>query len=47
MEQQRELANNRLHELEKLNLEYQSSIKQIEKLKAEVGGEIFRIDLRL
>lgn len=36
MEQQRELANNRLHELEKLNVEYQSAVKQIEKLKAEV-----------
>lgn len=36
MEQQRDLANTRLHELEKLNLEYQASVRQIEKLKSEV-----------
>lgn len=36
LEQQRELSNNRLHELEKLNIEYQGATKQIEKLKAEV-----------
>ena len=37
LEQQKELANNRLHELEKMNNDYQAAIKQIEKLKADVS----------
>jgi hypothetical protein len=34
--EQRELASNRLVELEKLNVEYQNSLKQVEKYKADV-----------
>ncbi len=37
LEQQREVAATRLHELEKLNGEYQASLRQIEKLKADVS----------
>ncbi len=36
LEQQRELSSNRLLELEKLNQDYQSSLKQIERLKADL-----------
>lgn len=37
LEQQRDIANNRLNELEKLNSEYQAALRQIEKLKADVS----------
>ena len=37
LEEQKELAASRLQELEKLNVQYQNSLKQIEKLKADVG----------
>ena len=36
LEEQKELAASRLQELEKLNVQYQNSLKQIEKLKADV-----------
>lgn len=36
MEDQRELASSRLQELEKLNLEYQGALRNIEKLKADL-----------
>ena len=36
LEQQRDLATNRMHELEKLNNDYQAAIRQIEKLKADL-----------
>ena len=37
LEEQRELAASRLQELEKMNLEYQASLKQIERLKLDVS----------
>ena len=36
LEEQRELASSRLQELEKMNLDYQTSLKQIEKLKTDL-----------
>jgi hypothetical protein len=35
------LASNRLHELEKMNNDYQAAVKQIEKLKSDVRMETF------
>jgi hypothetical protein len=37
LEEQRELAASRLQELEKLNQEYLSAVKQIEKYKSDVS----------
>jgi hypothetical protein len=37
LEQQKEVAASRLHELEKLNSDYQATLRQIEKLKADVS----------
>jgi E3 ubiquitin-protein ligase BRE1 len=36
LEEHRELSSSRLQELEKINLDYQSSLKQIEKLRTEL-----------
>jgi E3 ubiquitin-protein ligase BRE1 len=36
LEEQREIAASRLQELEKLNIEYQASLRQIERLKADL-----------
>lgn len=41
LEEQRELAASRLQELEKMNLEYQASLKQIERLKLDVSLLIY------
>jgi hypothetical protein len=41
LEEQRELAASRMQELEKLNQEYLSSVKQIEKYKSDVSCDDF------
>ena len=45
LEEQKELSASRLAELEKLNTEYQNSLKQIEKLKADVSFDTFSFGL--
>ena len=43
LEEQKDLAASRLAELEKLNSEYQNSLKLIEKLKADVMLRFFNL----
>jgi len=42
LEEQRELATNRMMELEKLSKEHQEALTQIEKLKMDVSCRIFK-----
>ena len=45
LEEQRELAASRLQELEKMNHEYQASLKQIERLKLDVSRMVYYVFL--
>lgn len=38
MEEQRDLATNRMTELEKLNIDHQQALREIEKLKMDVSA---------
>lgn len=41
MEETRELANNRLQELDKLHQQHRDALKEVEKLKMDVSSLVF------
>lgn len=41
LEETRELANNRLQELDKLHQQHRDTLKEVEKLKMDVSSHIF------
>lgn len=42
LEEQRELANNRLQELDRLHMQHREALKEVEKLKMDVSILSFR-----